>query len=166
MHFINPEMNERFCEDCANLEAAMFPSKKPRRLAASIRRRKYKRRAGSPVTGGLDVYGCHNNRRAGGYHCHRGPTSQGNRSAQRKRCSRNYQQRILIEKSRQMLRTKAKSPSERKEPPTPKKPPIKSLRKSKSLSVIRHRREHQNEWCFKAISGFDMASICPQLSAV
>jgi hypothetical protein len=43
------------------------------RLAASIRRRKYKRRAGSPVTGGLDVYGCHNNRRAGGYHCHRGP---------------------------------------------------------------------------------------------
>jgi hypothetical protein len=21
MHFINPEMNERFCEDCANLEA-------------------------------------------------------------------------------------------------------------------------------------------------
>ena len=23
--------------------------------------------------GGLDAYGCHNNRKAGGYHCHRGP---------------------------------------------------------------------------------------------
>ena len=23
--------------------------------------------------GGLDSYGCHNNRKAGGYHCHRGP---------------------------------------------------------------------------------------------
>ena len=23
--------------------------------------------------GGLDAYGCHHNRRAGGYHCHRGP---------------------------------------------------------------------------------------------
>jgi uncharacterized protein YpiB (UPF0302 family) len=33
MHFINPEMNERFCEDCANLEAAMFPSKNPRTLS-------------------------------------------------------------------------------------------------------------------------------------
>jgi len=29
LHFINPEMNERFCEDCAKLEAAMFPAKKP-----------------------------------------------------------------------------------------------------------------------------------------
>lgn len=33
----------------------------------------------SPVTGalahggGLDSYGCHHNRKAGGYHCHRGP---------------------------------------------------------------------------------------------
>lgn len=23
--------------------------------------------------GGLDKYGCHHNRKAGGYHCHRGP---------------------------------------------------------------------------------------------
>jgi hypothetical protein len=23
--------------------------------------------------GGLDRYGCHNDRKAGGYHCHRGP---------------------------------------------------------------------------------------------
>jgi len=23
--------------------------------------------------GGLDGYGCHHNRKAGGYHCHRGP---------------------------------------------------------------------------------------------
>jgi len=23
--------------------------------------------------GGLDSYGCHHNRKAGGYHCHRGP---------------------------------------------------------------------------------------------
>ena len=23
--------------------------------------------------GGLDRYGCHHNRKAGGYHCHRGP---------------------------------------------------------------------------------------------
>lgn len=23
--------------------------------------------------GGLDGYGCHNNRKQGGYHCHRGP---------------------------------------------------------------------------------------------
>jgi hypothetical protein len=23
--------------------------------------------------GGLDAYGCHNNRKTGGYHCHRGP---------------------------------------------------------------------------------------------
>ena len=54
----------------------------------------------------------------------------GNRSAQRKRCSRNSQQRILLtERSRQMLRSKAKSPSERKEPPTPKKPPIKEPKK-------------------------------------
>ena len=55
----------------------------------------------------------------------------GNRSAQRKRCSRNSQQRILTERSRQMLRSKAKSPSERKEPPTPKKPPIKEPKKVK-----------------------------------
>ena len=54
----------------------------------------------------------------------------GNRSAQRKRCSRNSQ-RILIERPRQMLRSKAKSPSERKEPPTPKKPPIKEPKKVK-----------------------------------
>jgi hypothetical protein len=26
-----------------------------------------------PHGGGLDAYGCHNNRKAGGYHCHRGP---------------------------------------------------------------------------------------------
>ena len=26
-----------------------------------------------PHGGGLDSYGCHNNRKAGGYHCHRGP---------------------------------------------------------------------------------------------
>jgi len=26
-----------------------------------------------PHGGGLDTYGCHNNRKAGGYHCHRGP---------------------------------------------------------------------------------------------
>jgi hypothetical protein len=26
-----------------------------------------------PHGGGLDGYGCHNNRKAGGYHCHRGP---------------------------------------------------------------------------------------------
>jgi len=26
-----------------------------------------------PHGGGLDVYGCHHNRKAGGYHCHRGP---------------------------------------------------------------------------------------------
>ena len=26
-----------------------------------------------PHGGGLDVFGCHNNRKAGGYHCHRGP---------------------------------------------------------------------------------------------
>jgi hypothetical protein len=26
-----------------------------------------------PHGGGLDAYGCHHNRRAGGYHCHRGP---------------------------------------------------------------------------------------------
>ena len=25
-----------------------------------------------PHGGGLDAYGCHNNRKAGGYHCHRG----------------------------------------------------------------------------------------------
>lgn len=25
--------------------------------------------------GGLDAYGCHNNRKTGGYHCHRGPFS-------------------------------------------------------------------------------------------
>ncbi len=25
--------------------------------------------------GGLDAYGCHNNRKAGGYHCHRGPVA-------------------------------------------------------------------------------------------
>jgi hypothetical protein len=77
---------------------------------------------------GLDGYGCHNNRRAGGYHCHRGPLA-GQSFSSRKRCSRNCQQRILIEKSRQMLRSKAKSPSERKEPPTPKKPPIKEPKK-------------------------------------
>ena len=55
----------------------------------------------------------------------------GNRSAQRKRCSRNCQQRILTERSRQVLKTRAKSPSERKEPPTPKKPPIKEPNKRK-----------------------------------
>jgi hypothetical protein len=26
-----------------------------------------------PHGGGLDGYGCHNNRKTGGYHCHRGP---------------------------------------------------------------------------------------------
>jgi len=26
-----------------------------------------------PHGGGLDVYGCHHDRKAGGYHCHRGP---------------------------------------------------------------------------------------------
>jgi hypothetical protein len=26
-----------------------------------------------PRGGGLDAYGCNNNRKAGGYHCHRGP---------------------------------------------------------------------------------------------
>ena len=26
-----------------------------------------------PHGGGLDAHGCHNNRKAGGYHCHRGP---------------------------------------------------------------------------------------------
>jgi hypothetical protein len=26
-----------------------------------------------PHGGGLDAYGCHNNRKVGGYHCHRGP---------------------------------------------------------------------------------------------
>src|SRR5262245_58248170 len=26
-----------------------------------------------PHGGGLDSYGCHHNRKAGGYHCHRGP---------------------------------------------------------------------------------------------
>jgi len=26
-----------------------------------------------PHGGGLDAYGCHNNRKQGGYHCHRGP---------------------------------------------------------------------------------------------
>jgi hypothetical protein len=25
-----------------------------------------------PHGGGVDAYGCHNNRKAGGYHCHRG----------------------------------------------------------------------------------------------
>ena len=25
-----------------------------------------------PHGGGLDIYGCHHNRKAGGYHCHRG----------------------------------------------------------------------------------------------
>jgi len=28
-----------------------------------------------PHGGGLDAYGCHNNRKTGGYHCHRGPFS-------------------------------------------------------------------------------------------
>lgn len=27
-------------------------------------------------SGGLNAEGCHNNRRTGGYHCHRGPASQ------------------------------------------------------------------------------------------
>lgn len=31
------------------------------------------RSARLPHGGGLDAYGCHNNRKAGGYHCHRGP---------------------------------------------------------------------------------------------
>lgn len=26
--------------------------------------------------GGLDSYGCHHNRKAGGYHCHRGPSAK------------------------------------------------------------------------------------------
>jgi len=26
-----------------------------------------------PHGGGLDAYGCHHNRKLGGYHCHRGP---------------------------------------------------------------------------------------------
>jgi len=26
-----------------------------------------------PHGGGLDAYGCHHNRKQGGYHCHRGP---------------------------------------------------------------------------------------------
>ena len=26
-----------------------------------------------PHGGGLDAYGCHNNRKSGGYHCHQGP---------------------------------------------------------------------------------------------
>ena len=26
-----------------------------------------------PHGGGLDAYGCHHDRKAGGYHCHRGP---------------------------------------------------------------------------------------------
>jgi hypothetical protein len=26
-----------------------------------------------PHGGGLDAYGCHHSRKAGGYHCHRGP---------------------------------------------------------------------------------------------
>jgi hypothetical protein len=26
-----------------------------------------------PHGGGLDAHGCHHNRKAGGYHCHRGP---------------------------------------------------------------------------------------------
>jgi len=33
-------------------------------------------RSNPPVAahgGGLDSYGCHHNRKAGGYHCHRGP---------------------------------------------------------------------------------------------
>jgi hypothetical protein len=28
-----------------------------------------------PHGGGLDAYGCHYNRKVGGYHCHRGPFS-------------------------------------------------------------------------------------------
>src|ERR1700752_97356 len=85
--------------------------------------------AGVPTRRWLNAYGCHNNRKA------RGITAivarlPGNRSAQRKRCSRNSQ-RILTERPRQMLRSKAKSPSERKEPPTPKKPPIKEPKKVK-----------------------------------
>jgi hypothetical protein len=30
-------------------------------------------RSAYPHGGGLDAYGCHHDRKAGGYHCHRGP---------------------------------------------------------------------------------------------
>lgn len=32
--------------------------------------------------GGLNSEGCHNNRKTGGYHCHRGPASSPSRAAQ------------------------------------------------------------------------------------
>ena len=66
-----------------------------------------------------------------------------------------------------MLRSKAKSLAERKEPPTPKKPPIKEPKEAKSLSAIRHQREHQDESRFKTISGLNMAKYLGQeLSAL
>ncbi|HEU4342091.1 MAG TPA: YHYH domain-containing protein [Candidatus Binatia bacterium] len=40
----------------------------------------------TPHGGGLDAYGCHYNRKAGGYHCHKG-SSRANRSPHSRRCS-------------------------------------------------------------------------------
>lgn len=38
--------------------------------------------------GGLDSYGCHHNRKAGGYHCHRGPLAGESFSSQSEMLSR------------------------------------------------------------------------------
>jgi hypothetical protein len=35
-----------------------------------------------PHGGGLDPYGCHHSRKAGGYHCHRGPLARQSFSSQ------------------------------------------------------------------------------------
>src|SRR6266850_482333 len=86
--------------------------------------------AGVPTRRWLNGYGCHNNRKAGGYHCHRGPLAGQSFSSKeemlKKLSAENTDRKVQTD-----VRSKAKSPSERKELPTPKKPPIKEPKKVK-----------------------------------
>ena len=56
-----------------------------------------------PHGGGLDGYGCHNNRKAGGYHCHRGPLAGQSFSSKEEKLKK-----LSVEKSDGRVRTDVK----------------------------------------------------------
>jgi hypothetical protein len=56
-----------------------------------------------PHGGGLDGYGCHNNRKAGGYHCHRGPLAGQSFSSKEEMLKK-----LSVEKSDGRVRTDVK----------------------------------------------------------
>jgi len=56
-----------------------------------------------PHGGGLDAHGCHNNRKAGGYHCHRGPLAGQSFSSKEEMLKK-----LSVEKSDGRVRTDVK----------------------------------------------------------